>query len=116
MDGIPTANFGGLVGLDTHFEAVKVLHILFSPELPLPAVGFKAKALFGDDTQSLCYDRTDTGHYEDERLRVCYDSGVISELVQAIGRGRLVSRQVTVVVWCSHYLPGITDQDQTLPF
>ena len=35
---------------------------------------------------------------------------------QAIGRGRLVSRPVAVVVWCSHHLPGITDREQTILF
>ena len=113
LEGIPTANFGGLVGLDTHFKDVDVLHVLFSPELPLSAVEFKAKMLFGDDAEPLCYDRDESGQYIDTRLQQCYDDGVISELQQAIGRGRLVSSQVTIVVWCSHHLPGITDRQQT---
>ena len=41
---------------------------------------------------------------------------MISELLQAIGRGRLVSKAITIVIWCSHHLPGITDREQTLPF
>ena len=114
--GVKTANFGGLVGLDTHFKDVDVLHILFSPEVPPSAVEFKAKALFGDDTEPLCYDRDEDGHYIDTRLQACYADGVISELQQAIGRGRLVSKPIKVVVWCSHFLPGITDREQTLLF
>ena len=115
-EGVTTANFGGLVGLDTHFEGVEVLHILFSPELPLTEVEFKAKMLFGDDTEPLSFDRDADGHYIDTRLQACYSDGVISELQQAIGRGRLVSKPVTVVIWCSHYLPGITDRKQTTLF
>ena len=116
LEGIPAANFGGLVGLDTAFKGVEVLHVLFSPELPPSAVDFKAKALFGSETEPLCYDRDESGHYTDPRLQQCYDDGVISELQQAIGRGRLVSRPVTVVIWCSHELPGITDREQTILF
>ena len=116
MEGIPTANFGGLVGLDTAFKGVDVLHILFSPEVPPSAIERKAKALFGNDTELLCYDRDENGQYIDKRLQACYDDGVIAELIQAIGRGRGVSRPVTVVVWCSHSLPGVTDREQTLLF
>ena len=117
LEGIPTANFGGLVGLDTHFKDVEVLHILFSPEIPPAAVEFKAKALFGDDgLQPLSFERDANGQYTDARVQQCYDAGVISELDQAIGRGRLVSKPVKVFVWCSHYLPGITDREQTEVF
>ena len=116
LEGIPTANFGGLVGLDTHFKDVDVLHVLFSPEVPPSAVEWKAKTVFGNDTEPLNYERDDSGQYLDTRLQQCYENGVISELVQAIGRGRLVSRRVTVVVWCSHSLPGITDRQHTRLF
>ena len=117
LEGIPTANFGGLVGLDMHFKDVEVIHVLFSPELPLSAVEFKAKIMFGNhDTEPLCYDRDENGHFLDTRLQACYDSGVIDELLQAIGRGRLVSRHVIIVVWCSHYLPGVTDRSQCFLF
>ena len=116
LEGVRTANFGGLVGLDTHFESIEVLHILFSPEIPPSAVDFKAKALFGNDTEAISYERDEKGQYIDTRLQVCYDAGVISELEQGIGRGRLVSRPRTVIAWCSHYLPGITDRAQTRLF
>lgn len=116
VEGITTANFGGLVGLDTHFKEVEVLHLLFSPELPPSAVDFKVKALFGNDTEPLCFDRDENGHSIDTRLQQCYDDGVISELLQAFGRGRAVSRLVLIVIWCSHYLPGITDRPQTRLF
>ncbi|MYI35258.1 MAG: hypothetical protein F4118_02370 [Acidimicrobiaceae bacterium] len=113
---VQTANFGGLVGLDTRFKDVDVLHILFSPELPPSAVEMKAKMMFGNDTEPLCYDRDENGHYIDTRLQACYDDGVIAELLQAIGRGRLVSRPIIIVVWCSHNLPGITDRSQCFIF
>ena len=113
---VETANFGGLVGLDTRFKDVDVLHLLFSPELPPSAVEFKAKMMFGNDTEPLCYDRDENGHYIDTRLQACYDDGVIAELLQATGRGRLVSRPVIIVIWCSHYLPGVTDRSECYLF
>lgn len=113
---VETANFGGLVGLDTRFKDVDVLHLLFSPELPPSAVEFKAKMMFGNDTEPLCYDRDENGHYIDTRLQACYDDGVIAELLQATGRGRLVSRPVIIVIWCSHFLPGVTDRSQCFLF
>jgi len=113
---LPTANFGGLVGLDTHFKDVDVLHVLFSPEIPPSVVEFKSKMLFGNDTEPLCYDRDENGHYIDTRLQACYADGVIDELLQGSGRGRAVSRPVIIVIWCSHYLEGITDREQTLLF
>ncbi|MCG9133857.1 PriCT-2 domain-containing protein [Candidatus Poribacteria bacterium] len=116
LEGLQCANFGGLVGLDTHFKDVDVLHVLFSPELPPSAVEFKAKTLWGDDTEPLNYDRSEDGQYIDPRLQQCYEDGVVSELTQAVGRGRLVSRPVTIVVWCSHFLPGITDRTLTRLF
>ena len=115
-EGVVWANFGGLVGLDTHFKDVDVLHVLFSPEIPPSVVEFKAKALFGDDAEPLCYERDENGHHIDTRLQACYEDGVISELTQGIGRGRLVSRPIIIVVWCSHYLPGITDRSQCFLF
>ena len=99
-----------------HFQSVDVLPILFAPEMPPSAVEMKAKMMFGDDTESLCYDRDDNGNYTDPRLQACYDDGVIRELLQAIGRDRLVSRPVTIIVWCSHYLPSITDRSQCYLF
>lgn len=116
LENIPTANFGGLVGLDTHFKDVEVLHILFSPELPPSAVEMKAKLMFGNESEPLCFERDANGHYIDTRLQTCYDDGVIVEELQAIGRGRLVSRFVRIVVWCSHYLPGVTDHSQCFLF
>ena len=68
--------------------------------------------MFGNDTEPLCYDRDDNGNYTDPRLQACYDDGVIAELLQATGRGRLVSRPVIIVIWCSHFLPGVTDRSQ----
>lgn len=107
------AHFGGLTGLDTRFKDVDYLHILFSPERPPTALEWDAKMIYGSDTDILSFDRDEAGNWVDERVQSVYDNGVIAELIQAIGRARLVLFGKKVFLWCSHYLPTITDRDQT---
>jgi len=104
------ANFGGLVGLDTKFENVDTLWVLFSPELPPSEVEWRAKMLFGNDEKVLSFDRSDTGDFLDARVQQVYDAGVISELVQAVGRARLLLHASEVVILSAHFLQGITDR------
>lgn len=111
--GIITAHFGGLTGLDTLFTDVDYLHILFSPERPPFAHQWDAKMIYGADAERLSFDRDDDGNFTDSRVQSVYDMGVIAELIQAIGRARLVNFGKKVFVWCSHYLPTITERDQT---
>ena len=108
-----SAHFGGLTGLDTLFEDVDYLHILFAPERPPFALEWNAKMIYGSDNKVLSFDRDEAGNWEDQRVQSVYNAGVIAELIQAIGRARLVSNGKKVFVWCSHYLPTITDRDQT---
>ena len=211
LEGVAVANYGGLVGLDTHFKDVEVLHVLFSPEVPATELEWQAKTLFGDAvaamadgnvkavmaskgvSQTHAYRLTEetraekreqeqqqvlTLHQQGKSIReianqiglsrgkverilknpagvskfplgvskfplgvskfplgvskfpsggaelqsdgnemaAIYQSVVIAELVQAIGRARLVNRGIKVVVWCSHGLPGITDREQCYLF
>ncbi len=46
-------------------------------------------------------------------MQSVYDTGAKAELIQAIGRARLVSHGKKVFLWCSHELPTITDREQT---
>ena len=111
--GLISAHFGGLTGLDTLFEDVDSLHILFSPERPPTTLEWNARMIYGSDDDLLSFDRDEAGNWVDKRVQSVYDAGVIAELAQAIGRARLVSNGKTVFVWCSHYLPTITDREQT---
>lgn len=115
------ANFGGLVGLDTKFENVDTLWVLFSPELPPSEVEWRAKMLFGNDDATLPRQwnqkrkkwelaRDVDGNYTDLRVQKIYDAGVISELVQAVGRARLLLHASEVVILSAHSLQGITDR------
>ena len=104
------ANFGGLVGLDTKFENVDTLWILFSPELPPGEIEWRSKMVFGNDDTPLSFSRDDQGNWEDARVQQVYDAGVIAELVQAVGRARLVLYPKAVVILSAHRLPGITER------
>lgn len=108
-----TAHFGGLTGLDELFKEIDYLHILFSPQRPPFALEWDAKMIYGADAEILSFDRDDAGEFTDKRVQSVYDAGAIAELIQAIGRGRLVNFGKKVFLWCSHYLPTITDRDQT---
>ena len=108
-------HFGNLVGLDTIFRDVEVLHILGSPEVGAETVQHAAKLLFGLTDEPLCFDRNET-RYTDDNVEAVYDALVKSELVQAIGRARLVENAKTVILWTSKELPSVTHREQTTLF
>ncbi|MCY4554142.1 MAG: hypothetical protein OXC79_10755 [Candidatus Poribacteria bacterium] len=104
------ANFGGLVGLDTKFKNVDTLWVLFAPEVPPSELEWNARMVFGNDTERLSFERGEDGHWIDGRVQQVFDACVIAELVQAVGRGRLVLYAKRVVVVSAHHLPGITER------
>lgn len=117
LDITATANFGGLVGLDTNFRDVDVLWIVFAPEVPPHKTEWRTKMLFGTDDLTLDMSRNAvTGGFVDERMQQIYDAGVQAELIQAVGRARLNRSPHTVVILSAHHLPGITDRPETYLF
>ena len=114
--GVVSATFGNLVGLDTAFEDVEILHVLGSPEVGASVVEETAKRLYGLTEKALDFTRNEDGTYTDSNVQQVYIALVIAELVQAVGRARLVIKPSTVVVWTSHELPSITHRKQTLLF
>ncbi|MYG00520.1 hypothetical protein F4212_15500, partial [Candidatus Poribacteria bacterium] len=113
---IATAHYGGLVGLDTEFQNADVLWILFAPEIPSHTIIWNAKLFYGNDETPLDYERDDKDVYKDKRLRRIWKYAVISELIQAIGRARLVRSAKTIMIFTSHYIPTITDRPETQLF
>lgn len=111
--GITTANFGGVVGLDTEFKDIDVLWVVFAPELPPHETEWRTKMLFGNDTSPLSFERTD-GQYSDKRVQQVYDCGITAELTQAVGRVRLNRRTAKVVIITGHHIPHVTDRPQTI--
>lgn len=93
--------FGGLAGLDTHFERDKdegiTLHILGSPEIPPHESDYRSK-LLGLTAEQV------------------HDASVKAELMQAIGRAGLVKNPSTVFLWTSIPLPSVTHREQTRLF
>lgn len=96
--GVKTGHFGGLAGLDSHFErdgdAGITLHILGTPEIPEWGLEYRAKLLSAEKG-------------------AIHDASVKSELMQAVGRAGLVKNPSTVYLWTSLELPSVTHRDQT---
>jgi len=113
---VATAHYGNLVGLDTDFQDVETLWILFAPEIPHHEIVWRAKMFFGDDERPLNYGRDENGVYLDERLQQIWENAVLAELIQAIGRSRLVRNAKNVILLTSHVIPGITDRIETRLF
>ena len=116
--GIITAHFGNLVGLDSHFnrdtDTPIVLHILGSPETPPDITAHHFNLLYGGQGTIPNLDRDiATGEYKNDTVREVYSAGVKAELMQAVGRAGLVKNPSTVVLWTSHELPSVSHRDQT---
>ena len=107
---IVTSHYGAVSGLDTKFDDCTVFWILFSPDIPPDVLKLKARILYGNDDTPLDFTRNEQSEFTDARVQTVYELCVLSELVQAIGRARLVSKANRVIVLCSHYLKHITDR------
>ena len=119
--GIITGHFGGLVGLDSHFNRDTddgiVLHILGAPHEPPDVTEHHYNLLYGDQKTAPDFTRDDaTGAYRNSNMQAVYEAGVKSELMQAIGRAGLVKNPSTVVLWTSLELPSVSHSDQTQHF
>lgn len=114
--GVVCEHFGNLVGLDTKFKGVDVLHILGAPNVGQEAIETAAKMLFGLTDAPLDFTRNEDGSYADANVQAVADAIVKSELIQAIGRARLVRNPASLVLWCSLELPSVTHRKQTILF
>ena len=108
--GLVTGHYGGMVGLDAKFEDCDVFWILFAPYIPPSALEIKAKILYGDTADPLCFDRDVEGNFVDERVQAVFEQTVCAELIQAVGRARLVLYGKKVVLLSAIHLKGITDR------
>ena len=99
--GVKVGWFGGLAGLDAHFDRDKdegiTLHILGTPELPPHETEYRSK-LLGITMEKV------------------HDGSVKSEIMQSIGRAGLVKNPSKVILWTSTELPSVTPREQTLLF
>ena len=112
------AHYGAAEGENDRFKDCDVFWILFDPRLPPHEVELRAKMILGRDDQPLNYGYDkEKGVYVDERLQRIADHYAIEQLLQAIGRARLVRRErVKVVILTGRELPGISGRNETTLF
>jgi len=115
LSDMPTANFGGLTGLDTKFKDVDVLWVLFAPEVPPFVIEQRARLLFGNVEDEIRFERDSQGYVHPIAQRV-YDGEVRQELYQAVSRLRLSRTRGTVVAFTAVEIPGFSDHPQTETF
>ena len=116
--GTITAHYGAAEGENERYASAKVFWILFDPRLPPHEVKHRAKAIYGRDAEPLNYEYDDeTRTYADARLQQIAEMHAINELIQAIGRARLVRRSgITVVIMTGRELLGISDRAENTLF
>lgn len=114
--GVVCEHFGNLVGLDTQFKGLNVLQILGAPNVGSEDVEMHAKMLYGMTEAPLDFTRNADGSYADANVQKVADAIVKSELVQALGRARLVRNPAIIVLWTSLELPSITHRPETFLF
>ena len=116
--GTIVGHYGAVEGENDRYADADVFWILFDPRVPPYEVCMRAKTIYGRDADGLVYDYdTDMRAYTDPRLQAIADSHATGELIQAIGRARLVRREgVQVVVMAGRELPGISGRSETTLF
>ena len=74
--------------------------------------------IYGRDAEPLIYDYdAESGLYTDARLQGMADQYATGEIIQAVGRARLVRREgITVVILTGRELPGISGRAETTLF
>ena len=113
---VDIANYGAVEGENDRFQDTDSFWIMFDPRLPPHEVKRRAQMFFGRGDESLNYEYSENG-YEDPRLQSISDQYAESELIQAIGRARLVRRSgVEVIIMCGRDIKGVSGRDETLLF
>ena len=113
-----TAHYGAAEGENERYAGAGVFWILFDPRLPPHEVARRARAIYGRDAEPLIYDYdAESGLYTDARLQGMADQYATGEIIQAVGRARLVRREgITVVILTGRELPGISGRAETTLF
>ena len=116
--GTVSAHYGAAEGENEKYATAKVFWILFDPRLPPHEIERRARSFYGRDAEPLNYDYDDeTRSYADNRLQEIADQHAVGELIQVVGRARLVRRKdITVVIMTGRELPGISGREETTIF
>ena len=101
-------HFHNMEGLDYEDDGF-VFWIVGCPEVPHSTIVYRAKMLHGNDETPLCFDRDEEPReYTDTRVQHVWETEVVARLNQAIGRGRLIRRANTVMVFTNIPIHGFT--------
>ena len=112
------AHYGATEGENEKFADCDVFWVIFDPRIPPHGIKLMAQMIYGHDDEPLdyTYDK-ETGIYADERLQNIAETQATAELIQAIGRARLVRRSdVKVVIMTGRDIPGVSGRSETMLF
>ena len=76
----------------------------------------EAQRLFGADENPICYERDDSGYFEDKRIQTLYEHTVTTNIIEHIQRFQIHLPNKKVVILTAVPVPGITDRRETLLF
>ena len=114
---VTTAHYGAIEGENNRFQDTDSFWIMFDPRLPPHEVERRAKLFFGRADAPLNYDYSLETGYIDTRLQSISDQYAESELIQAIGRARLVRRSgVEVIIMSGRDIKGVSGRAETILF
>ena len=117
LSNVVTGNYGAAEGENEKYGGVDVLWVMFAQVLPEDEVIRRVKMIYGRDEQPLNYDRAANGNFVDDRLREVDNAATQAELIQAVGRARLVRREgVKVVILTGVDIEGISQRAETVLF
>ena len=110
------AHYGAVEGENQRFQNTDSFWIMFDPRIPPHEVKHRAQLYYGRDASPLNYEYSENG-YIDRRLQRISDQYAEAELIQAIGRARLVRRSgVEVVIMCGRDIKGTSGREETVLF
>ena len=112
----PLKSFKGKIDWDTPVEETDVLWIVGNLECGLRPLWLRAQRLFGADDIPICYERDDSGYFEDKRLQALYEHTVATEITECIRKFQIHLPNKKIVLLTALPVPGITDRSETLLF
>ena len=101
---------------DTRLKEADVLWMVGIPECGLRSLWLQAQQFFGTDETPICYERDDSGRFEDKRLQALYEYMVATKITEYIQRFQIHLPNKKVVLLTALPVPGVTDRPETLLF
>lgn len=112
----PLKSFKGKTDWDTPVKDADVLWIVGIPECGLRMLWLQAQQFFGTDTTPICYERCDSGYFEDKRLQALYEYKVATSITKYIQKFQIHLPNKKVVLLTALPVLGVTERPETLLF